>query len=88
MPVGEIKASIAVAGSRYPAHVVLIREVSGHLVSVFLIEEETVFFSGPYRAGANVISVVHVHTNLVEATNDVKNDTQIMCSSEHKPGNK
>ena len=35
LPIGEIKASIAVAGSRHPAHVVLIREVSGHLVSVF-----------------------------------------------------
>ena len=37
----------------------------------FLIEAENVFLD-PYRAGANVISVVHVYTNLVEATNDVK----------------
>ena len=87
LPVGEIKASIAVAGSRYPAHVVLIREVSGHLVSVL------------NRSGNCIFQVLTVPAPMLSASSMctptwqrqqimLKNDAQIMCSCEHKPGNK
>ena len=77
------------ASARYPREVVLIRKVGRHLITLFNpIHLVTLFNqshlvtlfnqrSKSYRPSANILRIVHVHTNLVWSTiNGVVRDRQ------------
>ena len=68
------------ASARYPREVVLIRKVGRHLITLFN-QSHLVSLSNQrsksYRPSANILRVVHVHTNLVWSTiNGVVRDRQ------------
>ena len=68
------------ASARYPREVVLIRKVGRHLITLFN-QSHLVSLSNQrsksYRPSANILPVVHVHTDLVWSTiNGVVRDRQ------------
>ena len=77
------------ASARYPREVVLIRKVGRHLITIFNQSHLITLFnqshlvtlfnhrSNSYRPSANILRIIHVHTNLVWSTiNGVVRDRQ------------